>query len=498
MTKYSFSLFVFLLMLSCSEALADRSLSLLDNAYRLHNQNRHSEAIKTMEEALRLHPNQPELLLAHAHIAISADLYKQAIQDCDAVLKSNPKSAGAFSRRGYCYCRIGKYEKGISDLSRSIELKQIDQSGWDGPYDYQNRAKAYRHLGNSKLAERDEQIGRLLSSIDRARGYRNQIQLAQAVSIMNDAVSRDQNNLYLRYFRGIATMNDGQLATAISDLTFVILHDSACIAAYYFRADCYSRMHRMHDAINDYSKIIAKKPYVVAISDTAETGRCKGKELTYDETGVRLSDIYVLRARQYGLLKQHNNALIDFEQALSMDPGDSEARQELADLYLAMKKFPQAIQECNRIVSDDPKNWKVYEIRATVLEACKQPEKAGADYNKLIDMSGKDAGAFLLRGQFYDRIHQDLKAIADYTTVIKINPIEDDAFRGRGDSYFKIGKYTNAVDDYSRAIALDKTGNAAAFLLRALAYDKLGRTDLAQKDRQVAETSKNKKLGRAN
>ncbi len=479
---------------ACSSAHADKALSLLDNAYRHHNKNQDQQALAEMDEANRLSPNQIVLLLARAHIRISAKDYKGAIEDCDRVIKLSPKSGGAYSRRGYCYCCLGKYDKGIADLSRSIAFRQIDMSNWDGSFDYENRAKAYRHIGNKKLAEEDQKISQVLEAIARARSYREQIQLAPAVAIMNDAVKIKPDDLYLRYFRAIVAMNDGILDTAVKDLTFVIKNDIYCQSAYYFRGDCYSRMHRPQEAINDFSKIIKNKPYVVAISDTAETGRCKGKELTYDESIVKLQDIYVLRALQYCQLKQFDKAMLDLNQAITMEPSDLEARQERADVYLSMKNYPLAIQECNKIIALDPKNWKSYEMRASVLEACKQPEKAIADYTQVITLSGKDSGAYLLRGQLYDRLHQYQKAIVDFTAVTKLNPAEDDSFRFRGDSYFKLAQYDKAVEDYSKAIALDRNGNIDAYALRAQAYEKLGRKDLALQDRQKLEQNKQRKL----
>ncbi len=479
---------------ACPSSFADKSLLLLDDAYRLYNKNQYAKALAEMNEAVRLKPNQQDLLLARSHMNIYASKYKESIEDCNAVLKLNPRSAGAFSRRGYCYCCLGKFDKGAADLSRSIELNQIDKAGWDGWFDYQNRAKAYRRLNKSELASKDEQMLVVLSSIDHARKYREKIQLAPAMTIMNQAVQKKPDDLYLRYFRGIVSMNDGRLDTAIADLTFVAQHDPFCISAYYFRGDCYSRMHRVKEAIDDFSRIIAKKPYLVAISDTAETGRCKGKELTYDESIVKLSDIYVLRALQYGQIKQFDKALKDLNQSISMEPSDVEARQERVDIYLALKNYPEAIKEINSVVAQEPNNYKVYEIRASVFEACNQPEKAIADYTTVIGLSGKDPGAYLLRGQLYDRLHRYEKAIADFSAVTKLNPAEDDAFRYRGDSFFKLGRYANAADDYSKAIALDRGGNIQAYSLRAQAYEKLGRKDLAAQDRHAAEQSKQKKI----
>ncbi len=480
--------------ISCTQALADKAVLLLDSAYRLHHQQKDDKALAAVNEAVRLSPNQIAILLGRAQFLIRDGRHKEAIKDCDAALKINPKAGGAYSRRGFSYCQLGKYDQGIADLTRSIELQQVELTDWDAPFDYKNRAAAYRHIGKTKLAEKDEQMVRTYSAIERARGYRSQIQFGPALAIMNDAVRGKPDDLYLRYFRGIATMNDGKLDGAIDDFSFVIKKDPTCTSVYYFRGDCYSRLRRMQDAINDYSKLISLNPYVVAISDTAETGRCNGDGLTYDESIVSQADIYVLRARQFLLLLQLDKALSDFNKAISMNPSDLAARKERANLYLKMKNIPLALQDCNGIIAQNPKDLDYYKLRAKIYETNKEPEKALGDLNKVVSLCKTDPPAYLNRGQLYDRLGQYAKAIADYTKAAELNSSEDDAFRYRGTSYFKLGQYDKAVDDYSQAISLDPIGNVATYSLRALAYDKLGKTELALKDRRSAKEGQSRKL----
>lgn len=478
---------VVLALATIAPARADQSLALLDSAYRLHYQKKDDKAVEAVNKAVKMVPNQPLLLVARAEFLIRNNRYQEAIKDCDAAIKLDPKCGGAYSRRGYAYCQMGNLKSGIADLSRSIELSQIELNGWDAPFDYKNRAIAYRRLGNVKLAEKDEQMSQIYKAIERARGYRSRIQLDPAISIMNGAVKLKPDDKFLRYFRGIATMNDGKLDTAIDDFTFVMKHDPVCLSVYYFRGDCYSRIHRMKDAIADYTKVLSKHPYVVAISDTAETGRCKGRELTYDEAIVSPADVYLLRAQQYNLLKQYDKALADFNKAVELAPSDARARMDRANLYMEMKNIPLALKDCNEIIVQQPKEIPFYELRAKIFEANKQPDRALFDLSKIIALSKTDPPAYLRRGQLYDRLGDYPKAIADYTVAADLNPSDDEAFRLRGGSYFKLGQYPQAINDYTEAISRNPHGNIQAYSLRAAAYDKVGKSDLAAKDRKTVE-----------
>ncbi|HEY9730778.1 MAG TPA: tetratricopeptide repeat protein [Drouetiella sp.] len=490
--KYLTPLLSCLVLSTATAALADQSVLLLESAYRLHFHHKDDKAIEAINKAVALHPNQPALLAARAEFFMRNSRYADAVKDCDAVIKLDPKFGGAYSRRGFAYCQLGKYEQGIADLTRSLELGQIDWSNWDAPFDYKNRAIAYRHVGKIKLAEKDEQMAQVYRAIERARGYRSRIELGEAVSIMNDAVKLRPNDKYLRYFRGVSTMNDGNLDAAINDFSYVLKLDPNCLAVLYFRGDCYSRVHRMQDAIADFTKILSKNPYVVAMSDTAETGRCKGRELTYDEILVSPVDIYILRAQQYNLNKQYAKALSDLDKAIELSPADAGARKERANLYLEMKNVPMALKDCNAIIAQEPKEIAYYELRSKVYEANKQPDKALADLSKIVALSKTDAPSYLRRGQLYDRLGQFAKAISDYSTAAELNPAEDDAFRLRGSSYFKLGQYDKAVADYSQAISRDHD-NSDTYSLRSQAYDKLGKPDLAAQDRRSASELSNKK-----
>ncbi len=476
---------------------ADQALSFLDSAYRFHYRGKDDKAVEAVNKAVALNPKQPLLLMARAEFYIRNSQYEDAVKDCTEAIKLNPKASGAYSLRGFSYCQLGKFDKGIADLTRSIDLAQVQMSGWDAPFDFKNRARAYRRVGNAKAAEKDEQMARVYSAIVRARGYRSRIQLGPAISIMNDALKVRPDDKFLRYFRGISLMNDGKMESAIDDFTFVMKHDPSCLSVYYFRGDCYARIHRMQDAVNDFSTVLSKNPYVVAISDTAETGRCKGRELTYDETIVSPADVYVLRGQQFTLQKKYDKALSDFNKAVELAPNDTAARMERANLYAEMRNFPLALKDCNSVIAQHPKDIFCYELRAKILEASKQPDKALSDLTKIVDLSGTDPPAYLRRGQLYDRLGQYEKAISDYSMAIDLNHSDDDGYRFRGGSYFKLGKFDKAVDDFTQAINRDPEGNVEAYAMRASAYDKLGKPDLAARDRRtIATDSQKKKAGR--
>ncbi|MEJ2761826.1 MAG: tetratricopeptide repeat protein [Gammaproteobacteria bacterium] len=77
-------------------------------------------------------------------------------------------------------------------------------------------------------------------------------------------------------------------------------------------------------------------------------------------------------------------------------------------------------------------------------------------------------------------------AFTDYQRAIKTMPDLPEPYVGRGNIYFLAGKLNKAIDDYTRALDLHLTRNYIAYLNRGMAYEKLGRFDVAEADYRQA------------
>jgi len=71
-------------------------------------------------------------------------------------------------------------------------------------------------------------------------------------------------------------------------------------------------------------------------------------------------------------------------------------------------------------------------------------------------------------------------AAADYSRAIRLKPRHYGFWRGRGQVYYAWGKFKPAVRDFTKSLALAPM--VATYRLRASAYGRLGRRDLAKAD----------------
>ncbi len=72
--------------------------------------------------ALKLAPNDPDLLVDRAEAAGSAGWYDKAVADLDRVLKADPQRADALIYRASAYRALGRLDAAAADIDRAVAL----------------------------------------------------------------------------------------------------------------------------------------------------------------------------------------------------------------------------------------------------------------------------------------------------------------------------------------------------------------------------------------
>jgi tetratricopeptide (TPR) repeat protein len=84
------------------------------------------EALNTVNEALRLNPEDEAAYVSRGDIHIKGGNYDQAVPDFSRVIQLNPENSYAYFRRGTAYRFLGDREKALSDYSKCAELNSSD------------------------------------------------------------------------------------------------------------------------------------------------------------------------------------------------------------------------------------------------------------------------------------------------------------------------------------------------------------------------------------
>jgi tetratricopeptide (TPR) repeat protein len=171
-----------------------------------------------------------------------------------------------------------------------------------------------------------------------------------------------------------------------------------------------------------------------------------------------------------------SEAIADYTKAINLAEKDPDER--LSGLYSERGECYSLAKQYQNGVDDQSK----------AIALVKSGKADGMTVNDLT----KEDSLKVLIARYYDLRADDYKSLKDYKhsfedfdTAIAGNPIPWDQavyLQHRGSAYKSLGQYQKAIDDYTAATKLD-AGNVMNYQLRADSYEKIGKKDLAQKDR---------------
>ena len=228
--------------------------------------------------------------------AISPELQ---ISGCTTVIQSGLESqsrlANAFYNRGNAYADKGDYDRAIQDFDQTIRLEP------DHVEPHFNRGIAALHKGDYDRAIQD---------------------FDQAIRLRPDFADAFSN-------RGVAYLHKGNYGRAIQDYDAALRLKPADAGTLNNRANAYLDQGDTNRAIADYDEAIRLKPdYARALSNRCWTKAFAGlplqEALSDCEASVRLSpdsaNALDFRGVVYFRMKRYDEAIADFNKALSRDP----------------------------------------------------------------------------------------------------------------------------------------------------------------------------------
>ncbi len=232
-------------------------------------------------------------------------------------------------------------------------------------------------------------------------------------------------------------------------------------------------------------------PHMWALFNLAFTIRNQGKI----ETAIRLYTTALMLNLHHGL---YNNrglayedqgkldlALMDYNHAILLEPGDATAYSNRGKIYKIQGKLDQALADYTRAIEVNGEYAIAYNNRGNVYKDLGMLELALLDYNRALTLDPELAIAYNNRGLAYADQGKWELAQADHECAIALNPNDATAYYNRGNVHVKQGNLDKALVDYNRAIALDPK-YAFAYYNRGNTYAKLGEVDRSITDYNCA------------
>ncbi len=207
------------------------------------------------------------------------------------------------------------------------------------------------------------------------------------------------------------------------------------------RADIYYRMDKDDEALKDIGRAIEMAP--------------------------QNADFYLLRSKILGSKKMMHVALKDIEIADQLNPNDeyiAKQKKWLADSFIysgyaqqKSKNLSGALMDFNAAIQINPGNADAYYRRARVFIDQKDLASAINDLNKAIELGPNNFDFYLLMDWLLTQKSDWSGIISHWNRFIALNPGSDRAYLERGGAFFRKGDLSSAVADAKKAADL---GNA--------------------------------------
>ncbi|MEI8349240.1 MAG: tetratricopeptide repeat protein [Candidatus Omnitrophota bacterium] len=194
---------------------------------------------------------------------------------------------------------------------------------------------------------------------------------------------------------------------------------------------------------------------------------------------------YLQRGRNYLIDKKYQDAIIQIQKALAINPQDAFAYVSLGEAYGALGNNKQAVEYFRKAMDIIPNYLEAYAGLGYVYIASGQQQEAVAVFQKATEINPKYAEGYRGLGYIYSRLGQYDPAITQYQKALKIDPNNVYYNKEIGFLYVSLGQYREAITYFQKAIKLNPE-YAEGYTGLGFVYYSLGQNQNAKEHFQKA------------
>ena len=170
--------------------------------------------------------------------------------------------------------------------------------------------------------------------------------------------------------------------------------------------------------------------------------------------------------------------------ALDLDPGNTDALQELATLLRVLRRFDEALAILRRLEQHVPDDARIVVDIGRCLSGLRRYGEAEPVLRRAL-ASLDDANTRYELGLVLDRTGHPAEALSEYRNALARNPTHRDALNNLGVAYARAGRLPEAAAQFERLVAADPANPDAHTNLGAILLS-TGHADRAEQEFRAA------------
>ncbi len=170
-----------------------------------------------------------------------------------------------------------------------------------------------------------------------------------------------------------------------------------------------------------------------------------------------LAKAYNNRAIAYRNLKQYERAIVDYDQAIALDPNYAAAYNNRGVTYRNLKQYERAIDDFNHTLDIKFGNTLAYYNRGITYYLLKEYQRAIRNFDSALELNPKDTSAYFGRGTARYRLKEYEQAIQDFNYVLTLDAKHNWSYHNRGVSFLGLGNIKQGLADFVKAQEISPT-----------------------------------------
>ena len=321
-------------------------------------------------------------------------------------------------------------------------------------------------------------------------------QWEDAISRLDQAIDIDSQCASDWYSKALFLGALGRLKESVSCYAQALTIDPQMASAWFGKALAEEHIGRKQDAAASYMRFIAVSPtedveqIAVAQKRLKELGvHTESKaatvkphdsvesDSTHDLSSRNAAD-WINEGQKLSGLKRHEEALVAYDRALTLDPQNASAWKQRGVVLIAMRRSTEAIASFNRALEIQPQDKVTWYLKAIEFTVTDQTKEALDCWNQVLEIDPQATDAWFNKGHCLTALGRMEEALACWDQMLVIKPQDTVAWSNKGNCLAELGRMEEALACFEQVLDLG-ADDVITWSRKGLCLAHLGRYDEA-------------------